>query len=97
MPQRTLAASSRADRARLAERHPMPAHPRRQPQSIDGMKQLASRSTWWHRLPHKSELAVNAAEGRGQPWTILALMAPPPLESPHAPASAHALALDERE
>ena len=31
MPQRTLAASSRADRARLAEQHPMPAHRRRQP------------------------------------------------------------------
>ncbi len=31
MPQRTLAASSRADRARLAERHPMRAHRRRQP------------------------------------------------------------------
>src|SRR5258708_6453363 len=31
MPQRTLAASSRADRARLAERHPMPAHRRGQP------------------------------------------------------------------
>ena len=31
MPQRTLAASSRADRARPAERHPMSAHHRRQP------------------------------------------------------------------
>ena len=31
MPQRTLAASSRADRARLAAQHPMPAHRRRQP------------------------------------------------------------------
>jgi hypothetical protein len=41
-------------------------------QSVGGMKRLASRSTWWHRLPHKSELAVNAAERKGQPWTILA-------------------------
>jgi len=30
MPQRTLAASSRADHARPADRHPMPAHRRRQ-------------------------------------------------------------------
>jgi len=36
------------------------------------MKRLASRSTWWHILPHKSIHAVNAAERRGQPWTILA-------------------------
>ena len=41
-------------------------------ESIDGMKRLASRSTWWHTLPHKSEPAVNAAKRRGQPWTILA-------------------------
>src|SRR2546426_727172 len=36
------------------------------------MKRLASRSTWWHTLPHKSEPAVNAAVRRGQPWIILA-------------------------
>ncbi len=36
------------------------------------MKRLASRSTWWHILPHKSIHAVNAAERRGQPWTMLA-------------------------
>jgi hypothetical protein len=35
------------------------------------MKRLASRLTWWHMLPHKSTRAVNAAERRGQPWTIL--------------------------
>jgi hypothetical protein len=28
------------------------------------MKRLASRSTWWHTLPHKSEPAVNAAVRR---------------------------------
>jgi hypothetical protein len=39
---------------------------------VDGMKRLASRSTWWHTLPHKSEPAVNAAVRRGQPWIILA-------------------------
>ncbi len=32
------------------------------------MKRLASRLTWWHMVPHKSTRAVNAAEGRGQPW-----------------------------
>jgi len=32
------------------------------------MKRLASRSTWWHTLPHKSTYAVNAAERKGQPW-----------------------------
>lgn len=31
--------------------------------SADGMKRLASRSTWWHTLPHKSTHAVNAAGG----------------------------------
>ncbi len=36
------------------------------------MKRLASRLAWWHMLPHKSTRAVNAAERRGQPWTILA-------------------------
>jgi hypothetical protein len=36
------------------------------------MKRPASRSTWWHTLPHKREHAVNAAERRGRPWTILA-------------------------
>ncbi len=36
------------------------------------MKRLASRSTWWHTLPHKSSHAVNARERRGQPWTIWA-------------------------
>src|SRR2546425_13071647 len=41
-------------------------------ESLDGMKRLASRSTWWRTLPHKSTHAVNAAERRGQPWTILA-------------------------
>ena len=34
---------------------------------VDGMKRLASRSTWWHKLPHKSTYAVNAAERRGRP------------------------------
>src|SRR5262249_52187886 len=38
---------------------------------IDEMKRLASRLTWWHKAPQE-HLAVNAAEGRGQPWTILA-------------------------
>ena len=36
------------------------------------MKRLASRLTWWPTRPHKSTPAVNAAERRGQPWTILA-------------------------
>jgi hypothetical protein len=40
--------------------------------SVDGMKRPASRSTWWHTLPHKSSHAVNAAERKDQPWTILA-------------------------
>src|SRR5262245_15697382 len=35
------------------------------------MKRLASRLTWWHNAPQEQS-AVNAAEGRGQPWTILA-------------------------
>jgi len=29
------------------------------------MKRLASRSTWWHTLAHKNDVAVNAAERRG--------------------------------
>jgi hypothetical protein len=36
------------------------------------MKRLASRSTWWHTLPHKRLHAVKAAGRRGQPWTIVA-------------------------
>ena len=32
------------------------------------MKRLASRSTWWHNVPQEHP-AVNAAEGRDQPWT----------------------------
>ena len=40
--------------------------------SVDGMKRLTSRLTWWPTRPHKSTPAVNAAERRGQPWTILA-------------------------
>ena len=35
------------------------------------MKRLATRLTWWHNAPQE-HLAVNAAEGRGQPWIILA-------------------------
>ncbi len=32
------------------------------------MKRLASRSTWWHTLPHKSTHAVNTAPyWRGSP------------------------------
>src|SRR5437867_13373172 len=38
------------------------------------MKRLASHSTWWHTLPHKSQHAVNAAGRRDQPWTMLASM-----------------------
>jgi len=34
-------------------------------ESVDVMKRLASRLTWWHKLPHKSRHAVNAAERRG--------------------------------
>jgi L-ascorbate metabolism protein UlaG (beta-lactamase superfamily) len=37
-----------------------------------GMKRLASRLTWWHRLPHTSTPRSTPQEGRGQPWTILA-------------------------
>jgi hypothetical protein len=33
--------------------------------SIDGMKRLASRLTWWPVRPHKSTPAVNAAERKG--------------------------------
>ena len=39
-------------------------------ESVDGMKRLASRLTWSHNAPQEHS-AVNAAEGRGQPWTIL--------------------------
>ena len=38
---------------------------------VDGMKRLASRLTWWPTRPHKSTPAVNAAERRGQPWTMV--------------------------
>src|SRR5262245_57490998 len=38
---------------------------------IQVWKRLASRLTWWHNAPQE-HFAVNAAEGRGQPWTILA-------------------------
>ena len=41
--------------------------------SVDGMKRLASRSTWWHTLPHKSTHAVNAAGGEashGPYWDL---------------------------
>ena len=48
------------------------ATPRQLTLSIDGMKRLASRLTWWPTRPHKSTPAVNAAERRGQPWIILA-------------------------
>src|SRR4029453_3649185 len=42
-------------------------HPRhrRRIESIDGMKRLASRLTWWHNAPQEHP-AVNAADGRGQ-------------------------------
>lgn len=33
---------------------------------------MASRLAWWHTAGLQEHLAVNAAEGRGQPWTILA-------------------------
>ena len=35
------------------------------PQSVDKMKRLAYRLTWWHMPLHKSTRAVNAAERRG--------------------------------
>ena len=37
----------------------------------DWMKRLAARSTWWHKLPPRVT-RVNAAGGRGQPWTYYA-------------------------
>ena len=33
-------------------------------ESIDGMKRLASRSTWWHTLPHRDNMRSTPQRGR---------------------------------
>src|SRR5712691_3045535 len=40
--------------------------------SVDGLKRLASRSTWWHKLPYKSTHAVKAAGGEASQGPTLA-------------------------
>ena len=60
---------------------------------IDGMKRLASRLTWWHRLPHTSTPRGRAwATTCGDPSTRLAPVSPmgavgPPVTAPAASPS----------